>query len=69
MDGATAMDGNGRHNRVMAMAAMEDGRRRGDGDENNNNHLATGVMDGATATQTLTAMDGTTGDDDGVLRR
>ena len=37
--------------RVTAMAAMEDGRRRDDGDENVNNQLATGALDGATATQ------------------
>ncbi len=51
MDGTTAMDGNGRRDRAMAMAAMEDGWQCGDGDENDNNHLATGAMDGATATQ------------------
>jgi hypothetical protein len=37
MDGATAMDGNGRRNRATAMAAMEDGHWRGDGNENDNN--------------------------------
>jgi len=42
MDGATAMDGNFRRNRATAMTAMEDGRWRGDGDENDNNQLATG---------------------------
>jgi hypothetical protein len=35
----------------MAMAAMEDGRRHGDGDKNDNNQLATEAMDGATETQ------------------
>ena len=51
MYGATAMDGDGRRDRVMAMTAMEDGRQRGNGDENDNNQLATGAMDGETATQ------------------
>ena len=51
MDALTAMDGDGRQERVMAMAAMEDGRQRSDGDENDNNQLATGAMDGAMSTQ------------------
>ena len=37
--------------RATVMAAMENGRRRDNGDENINNQLATGAMDGATATQ------------------
>ena len=51
MDGAMAMDGYGRWDRATAMAAMEDGRQHGNGDENDNNHLAMEAMDGATATQ------------------
>ena len=51
MGGALAMDGDGRRDRATAMAAMEDGWQCGDGNENVNNQLATGAMDGVTATQ------------------
>ena len=51
MGGALAMDSNGRRNRATAMAAMDDGRQRGDGDENVNNQLATGAMNGMMAMQ------------------